>query len=885
MPQLPGTKLGPYEIESPLGAGGMGEVYRARDTRLDRTVAVKVLPTHLSDNPEAKQRFDREARAISSLNHPHICTLYDVGHQDGIDYLVMEFLDGETLADRLNKGPLPLQQVLKLGIEICEGLEKAHKSGVVHRDLKPGNIMLTKAGAKLMDFGLAKPVTSLNPPSTGLTQTLAAPAHPLTTEGTLVGTFQYMAPEQVEGKEADFRSDIFALGAVLYEMVTGRRAFAGKTTASTIAAILASDPPPISSVQPMSPPALESTVKNCLAKDPDERLQTAHDVKLQLKWIAEHGVEAGVGVAPAARRNLWDRTGWLLAGLLLLLLVGGSAAWWIGTRHTEGAMYFNSSVLFPADYVALSPDGRTVALVAYSEQANKNVIWTNRVGGRGANVLPGTEGAAYPFWAPDGRSLGFFAQGKLKTIDVASGGSAQIVADAPFGRGGTWNRNSVILFTPDAWSGLFRVSSSGGTPVAVTKPDVSQFQVSHRWPVFLPDGRHFLYLACNFSGRLDKNMIMLGALDSDEKRTIVNASTNAVYVDPGYLVYWRDNALVAQHFDLRSYALTGEPHTLSDAVQYFPQTNFAVFDVAGKTLVAQTGMGRGANKSQLIWFDRHGKQVGAVGPPSLVSNPKLSPDGRRVAVDQTDIDGRHVNIWIHELNSDAAARLGFGPWLEQVSIWSPDGKKVVYTSNEKLFFSLYSKNADGSGAAQDVIDFGTPQQGPWDWSRDGKYLLARKDRELWYATMSDLQTHPLLQTPFLVRNAQFSPDGKFVAYASSETGSWEVYVSPFPDFGSKWQISRGGGEEPRWRRDGKEMFYLAPDGRLMAVDVKSGTGLEAGSPVALFQTHPRQPISAMDFFSYDVTADGEKFLVNTRVETSNSAPLSVILNWTSELER
>jgi serine/threonine protein kinase len=879
-----GTKLGPYEIQSPLGAGGMGEVYRARDTRLDRTVAIKILPAHLSSNPEALQRFDREARAISSLSHPNVCLLYDVGSQDGTSYLVMEYLEGETLADRLRKGPLPLDQVLKYGIEICEGLEKAHKSGVIHRDLKPGNIMLTKSGAKLLDFGLAKPALPASPPSSGLTQTLATPRDPLTIEGMVVGTFQYMAPEQLEGREADARSDIFALGAVLYEMVTGRRAFEGKTTASTIAAILAADPPAISTVQPLSPLALEGTVKSCLAKDPEERLQTAHDVKLQLRWIQESGSSTRLPASAPAKRKRLDRVGWLVAGGLLVVLVA-SVVWWLRARETPSAMYFNSSVPFPTNYVALSPDGKRLALVAFSDQANKNVIWLQQIGGRGATVLAGTEGATYPFWAPNGRSIGFFADGKLKTIDVAAGRSAQVLADAPFGRGGAWSKDGVIVFTPDAWSGIYRVSSFGGTPVQASKPDVAQYQVSHRWPVFLPDGRHFLYLSCNFSGHLDKNWIYVGSLDSDEKRPIVNASTNAVYTDSGYLLYWRDDALVAQSFDLRNYSLTGEPRIVSDAVQYFPQTNFAVFDAAGNTLVVQTRAGKGANKSQLTWFDRRGKQVGLVGPPELVSNPKLSPDGKRVAVDQIDTDGRHVNIWIHDLNSDAASRLGFGPWLEQVTVWSPDGKQVIYTSNERLFFSLYTKNADGSGSAQSFVDMGTPQQGPWDWSRDGKYVLARMDRELWYVTLPDRKTRPLLQSKSMVRNAQFSPDGKFAAYASNETGNWEVYVSPFPSFGSKWQVSRGGGEEPRWRRDGKELFYLAPDGRLMAVNVKAGTGFEAGTPAALFQVHLRQPLSAMDFFSYDVTADGQKFLVNTKMDTSSSAPLSVILNWSAEMEK
>jgi len=498
---------------------------------------------------------------------------------------------------------------------------------------------------------------------------------------------------------------------VLYEMITGRRAFDGKTTASTIAAILAGEPPPISSVQPLSPAALEATVKTCMAKDPDERLQTVHDVKLQLKWIKESAATSTLASVPAPRKS-WDRVGWMAAGLLLLLSLASVSAWWLRSHEAQAPMYFNSSVPFSAAYVTLSPDGRTLALIAYSDQANKNVIWIQQVGGRGATVLAGTEGASYPFWAPSGRSLGFFADGKLKTIEASSGRSAQAIADAPFGRGGTWNRDGVILFTPDAWSGLYRIPSSGGSPVAVTKPDVSQFQVSNRWPVFLPDGRHFLYLACNFSGRLDRNLIVIGSLDSDEKRVITTASTNAVYAEPGYLLYWRDNGLVAQRFDLRSFALTGDPRVVSDAVEYFPQTNLAVFAVAGKTLVAQTRAGKGANKSQLIWFDRRGKQVGTVGPPQLLANPMLSPDGKRVAVDQTDTDGRHVNIWIHDLMSDAVARIGFGPWLEQVTVWSADGKQLIYTSNEKLFFSLYRKNSDGSGTAENIKDFSTPQQGP-----------------------------------------------------------------------------------------------------------------------------------------------------------------------------
>jgi len=875
-----GTKLGPYEIQAPLGAGGMGEVYRARDTRLERAVAIKILSAHLCQNAEARDRFDREARAISSLSHPNICHLYDVGEEDGISYLVMEYLEGETLGDRLHKGPLPLEQVLKVGAEICDGLEKAHRSGVVHRDLKPSNIMLTKTGAKLMDFGLAKPaVAALGAGSSS--DPMATMSRPLTAEGTIVGTFQYMSPEQVEGKEADARSDIFALGAVLYEMITGKRAFEGKTTASTIAAIMAAEPKPISAVHPMSPPVLEHVTQACLAKDPDERLQTAHDVKLQLQWIVHSGAQTGASVQLAERISQ-TRLAWVFAGLLLLVVVGGGSAWWVRTHQTVPVLYFNSPVPFAANDVALSPDGRTAALVAYSDQANKYVLWTYEVGGRGTNTVQGTEGASHPFWSPDGRSIGFFADGKLKKVEVSSGRAAQVLCDAPNGRGGSWNRDGVILFSPHVDGGVYRVSSAGGFPTAVTKPDASVS--SHRWPSFLPDGRHFLYLAANFGGEFEKNAIFVGSLDSHETRLIVGASSNAAYADPGYLLYVRDNALVAQRFDTRTYTLSGEPRTISDEVQYFPQTDLALFGVAtNQTLVVQTG--KGADKSQFLWFDRSGKQVGAVGPSGLFANPAVSPDGRRVAFEQTDRDGRHVDIWIHELASDVVGRLTFGPGLNELPVWSPDGKEVVFGGLRKSSWALLDKKADGSGSERMIGDSIPSVEGPSDWSRDGKYLLSFKTGELWYVSISDRQPKPLLQGNWAVRNAQFSPDGKWIAYSSSETGNSEIYVSPFPNADSKWQVSRGGGQEPRWRRDGKELFYLSAEGKMMAVSVRAGGNFEAGSPVTLFKAHLRQPISVLDRVSYDVTADGQRFLINTKVDEPNAAPLSVILNWATEMER
>ena len=875
-----GTRLGPYEIESPLGVGGMGEVYRARDKRLDRIVALKILPTHI-DSAEAKQRFEREARAISSFSHPNICHLYDVGQQDGISYLVMEYLEGETLADRLRKGPLPLEQVLKVGVEVCQGLERAHRSGVVHRDLKPGNVMLTKSGAKLMDFGLAKvPAAAVGVGSSS--DSPATMSLPLTSAGTIVGTFQYMSPEQVEGKEADPRSDIFSLGAILYEMLTGKKAFEGNTTASIIAAILAGEPKPISTIQPKFPVVFEHVVKACLIKDPDERLQTAHDVKVELRWIEQMGAQTGLG-GPLGKRTNWDHVAWLFVGMLLLLVISGGVAWWLRERQAPPTLHFNSSLPFAANDVALSPDGRVLAAVAYSDQENKYLIWTHEVGSRRVAVVSGTEDASHPFWSPDGRSIGFFANGKLKRVDVL-GGLPQVLCDAPNGRGGTWNREGTILFSPDAFTGLYRVSSIGGAPTEVTKSDVSNFEQSHRWPVFLPDGRHFLYLAANFTGQFERNTIFLGSLDSSEKRRIVSASSNVAYADSGYLLYMRDNALVAQRFDLRTYVLSGDPRTVSDQVQYLPNIGLALFAVANNgTLIAQTG--KGAAKSQLTWFDRRGKLVGTVGLPGLFANPAISPDGRRVAVDQLDPSGKQMNISIHELANDAMTPFTLSPWFYQLPIWSPDGKRIAFSSNQKLRFTLFQKNADGSGSEQQIADLGVPQQVFWDWSRDGKYLLAGKDTEVWYLPFPDLQPRPFLQAKWVFRNAQFSPDARWTAYASNQTGNWEVYVSPFPIASSKWQVSRGGGQEPRWRRDGKELFYLSADGKMMAVTVKTHSNFEAEPPISIFQTHMRQPIYSMDAFSYDVTHDGQRFLINTKMDEPNPAPLSVILNWASEIEK
>ncbi len=884
-----GTKLGPYEILAPLGAGGMGEVYRARDTRLDRTVAIKVLPSHLSSDPARRQRFEREAKTISSLNHPHICTLHDVGQQDGTDYLVMEYLEGETLAQRLEKGPLPLEQVLLYATEIADALDKAHRKGVTHRDLKPGNILLTKTGTKLLDFGLAKLVAPASSSrDAGRREDAAAPALPtasdsLTAEGTILGTFQYMAPEQLEGKQVDARTDIFAFGAVVYEMVTGKKAFEGKSQASVMAAILERDPPPMSTLQPMTPPALDHAVKKCLAKIPEERWQSASDLADELKWISESREHTGSTAALAPARKLRETLSWLVSCALAVILIVG-AIWWLNSKPPQETMYFYAPLPFPARDVGVAPNGHTVAVVAYLESARKNAVWIYELGSPSARSLPDTEGATYPFWSADGRSLAFFADGKLKKLELL-GGPVQTVCDAPSGRGGTWNKDGVIVFTPNAalGTGLYRVSASGGTATQISHPDTSRGEDSHRWPMFLPDGTHYLYMAANFAGQKGLDAIFGGSLDSSEKRFVVEATANAAYAAPGYLLFYRDRTLLAQRFDLKRFALTGGPTAILTDIQYQPQVKRAVFAVSDNgMLVAQ--IGGGVALSQPVWFDRKGNAVGAVGKPDVYGNVFIAPNGRSVAVNKTDIGSQNSDIWTYDLQRDSAKRLTFGARFRFVPIWSPDAARLVFSSNRQFGIDLDIKNSDGAQEEKSILP-DKFMKFPNDWSRDGKYILYTRGEDLWSVTVPELKSSLFLKAVSALRNGQFSPDGKWVAYASNESGKWEIYVTSFPESRGKWQVSTGGGEQPRWRGDGKELFYLSSDDKIMAAPVTVGATFDAGSPVALFPATPRQPVSNTDLFVYDVSRDGQRFLINTQVKQAETVPMSVVLNWAAKLNK
>ena len=883
-----GTKLGSYEIVAPLGAGGMGEVYRARDTRLDRMVAIKVLPAHLSSDPARRQRFEREARAVASLNHPHICVLHDIGTQAGIDFLVLEYLEGETLARRLERGAIPTQELLKIAVEVSDALDKAHRQGVVHRDLKPANIMLVKPGAKLLDFGLAKPVATSA--SAALTA-MATESRPLTAEGTIVGTFQYMAPEQLEMKEADARSDIFSFGAVLYEMATGKKAFEGKTTASVIAAVLASEPVPISTLQPMTPPPLERVVKTCLAKDPDERFQSAHDLNLQLKWIAETGSQAGVSAPVVRRRKSREKIAWALAGIFLIVATVGVGAYLRLARTSAQVIVaeipLRESARGLAGIPVVSPDGRSLAFIA-TDQAGKLTLWVRPLGALYAHPLEGTEDAARPFWSSDGRSLGFASEGKLKTIDV-SGGPATVVADAPVYGGGTWNLKGTILFVPDVGKGLYQVAASGGTPVPVVPLDPSRFRL-YSSPQFLPDGKHFIYLGVALDPR--DSGIYFATLDGKQNRLVLRSDNRAIFAS-GFLLYGRGTTLVGQPFDPESGQLKGEPRQVAERVSNVVPGSL-VFGVSGNGILAYQATATTTGK-QLAWFDRSGNKVGVTGEVGPYYDIRLSPDGRKLAF---NVGEAKSELYVSELGRGLPMRLTFDPNTDSgVPVWSPDGNKILFCRLQggKAKAGIYEKPSNGAGVEELLLASDSLEVWPNDWSRDGRFilysrgdLLGRTQEELWVLPLiGDRKPRVFLRNPPAVYDGQFSPDGRWVAYTSKESGRAEVYVAPFDSaqvMGSgdmstpltprgKWQISTSGGQYPRWRGDGKELLFLAADNRVMAgeVDGKGGS-FQVGAVTPLFAAFAQD--SAMPF---DVSADGKRFLIVSVPEQSSA--ITLLINW------
>jgi serine/threonine protein kinase/Tol biopolymer transport system component len=898
-----GTKLGPYEIVSPLGAGGMGEVYRAVDTRLDRTVAIKILPPHLSQKPEARERFEREARAISHLNHANICQLYDLGQQDGIHYIVMEYLEGETLASRLAKGRLPLEQLFRYGAEIAEGLDQAHRTGVVHRDLKPGNIMLTHSGAKLMDFGLAKTAAPLVPQSSGLSATMTSPnlSQPLTAEGTVIGTFQYMSPEQLEGKEADARSDIFSFGAVLYEMATGKRAFTGKSQMSVASAILEKEPDPISTSQPLAPPALQHVVQGALMKDPESRWQSAADIARQLRWISSLDSSSNAARLALPHRKWRERTWWsaAVAALLALLL------WFVFFAHPHPRVlraYITPPPSAAFDFMGdfsgppvLSPDGTQVAFAARGPK-EQNSIWVRKLDSATAERLPGTDGAFALFWSADGKFIGFFADSKLRKIS-ASGGPVTILADAPNARGGAWNRENVIVYAPDYRDSLWKINAGGGAPVRTTKLDPSKHS-THRWPSFLPDGKRFLFFATNHAGgRREDNGIYLGSLDSDASQLVLATDAAGLY-SSGYLLFHQQNTLMAQKFDPARGTLSGEPMTVANDVQHDSGTFHTVFTVAdrGLLLYEPGGSENGKGDTDLLWVDRNGKVLSHVAEHFSYRGGRLSPDGKRLAISMGNLKS---DIWVFDLERGTRTRLTFDDATHAMPSWSADGQRIAYMSQvgstTMSGTSLHAKPANGGG--QDALllalkdSDGSPVALSWpQWSPDGRYLVYLEQSgptgaSVWAVATSGEAKPQLLVKPESasgkVTFARLSPDGRWLAYSGNDGGKEEIYVTSFPSGNGRWQISREGGTFPVWRGDGKEIFFIGLDARVYGVEVSAQESkFEVRNSQLLFEVRNVFALGS----PFDASPDGKHFVVLTQPEGS-ALPMMLVLNWTTELNK
>jgi serine/threonine protein kinase len=872
MPLSAGSKLGPYEILTPLGEGGMGQVWKARDTRLNRFVAIKTSHKRFSE------RFEREAQAIAALNHPNICSLYDVGP----DYLVMEYVEGKPL-----EGPVPLDQALLLAGQILDALDAAHRKGITHRDLKPGNIMLGPNGVKVLDFGLAKMEHAPSP--AGVTQTM-----PLTGEGSLLGTLQYMSPEQIEGQEADARSDIFAFGLVLYELIAGKRPFTGKSQASLIASILKEQPQPLNELQPLTPPGLDRVLQTCLEKDPDKRWQSAREVKHALDWMTQNA--SPVAPAPARPSETKGLRRALAAVAALAVLIALGVAGWMYFRPQEPAQTSRFEVALPenvtfSQYVSVSPDGRKLAFNATGE---KSGLWIRDLDALQWRQLPGTENAVSPFWSPDSKFLGFGVQDQLKKIDV-SGGPAQTLCEVSGIQVGTgaWNRDGVIVFGGRGIGPLWRVSQVGGVATAITSVDRERGESFHSLPTFLPDGKHFLYLR---NGPPDAIGIYAGSLDAkpaeQPARRILDNQFAASYVN-GYLFFMRDNTLMAQPFDAGKLQLTGEPAPVADHVG--TTQSIGVFSVSPSgTLAYRAGAGTGSY--QLTWFDRQGRVLSTFGQVGPDQNIVLSPDGTRGVV--RDAAGAAAgDLWTLDFARGVRTRFTFRQNPGSPAVWSPDGSRVAFATGD-LLDTIYEKASSGAGEEKELLKEPGRIHIPSSWSHDGRFLLytaindPKTGNDLWVLPLQgDRKPVLLLGTDFAENQGTLSPDMRWIAYTSSESGRAEIYVRPFlasgpsgaPALGEgKWQVSKDGGNDPAWRADGKEIVFQAPPNGMskMAVDVKAnGSALEIGIPQRLFMA----PVD----FGWDVTSDGKRFLLSVlpQGQQTTQVPITVVLNWPAQLKK
>ena len=888
MPVIEGTRLGPYEVLSLLGAGGMGEVYRARDTRLGRDVAVKVLPASFSSDQDRLHRFEQEACAAGALNHPNILSIHDIGTHDGAPYVVSELLEGETLRKRLSGTTLPQRRTIDYALQLAHGLAAAHEKGIVHRDLKPDNIFITKDGrVKILDFGLAKLIQA-----DGNERQTDIPTRRVDTDpGIVMGTVGYMSPEQVRGQTVDHRSDIFALGAIVYEMLSGQRAFRGDSPADTMSAILKEDPPDLSATNHNVSPALERLVDHCLEKNPEERFHSARDLAFALEALSAStagSTETLAVSAPLARTiSRRELISWSLAALLFLAVIALAIAAFRSPQPKEGELarfyiYPPEKTSFGGATDFISPDGRKLIFIALGPGGMPR-LWVRSIDSLDARPIPDSEPASQGFWSPDSRFVAFFSGGKLKRVDV-SGGAAQTLADVQTSRGGTWSKDGVILFAPAYSGGLFRVSAAGGEVTPVTKLDAARNESGHYWPQFLPDGRHFLYLAR--SSKRETTGIYLGSLDSAESKMLVQSDAGARYAPPGYLLFLKERALMAQPFDVEKLELSGEPSLITEVVAQNAENGRSFFCASDNgVLVYRTGR---SAISRFAWFDRAGKELGTVGTPETQVSLSLSPDEKTVAVVRADRSAGS-DIWLLDVSRQSSSRFTFDPSIDHNPVWSPDGSRIIFSSNRSGPYDLYWKLS--SGAENEELLFKSDNaKFVTDWSSDGRFILytdsaATSFGDIWALPLfGDKKPIPIVQSTFNEGQGKFSPDGRWITYVSTESGLPQVYVQSFPPAGGKWMISINGGGQPRWGQDGKELYYYW-DGKLMAVTVKAnGNNFEAGSPNPLFEVRPvGGPPTALP--PYTSSRDGKRFLINIVAEDSAPMPAVVVQNWTASLKK
>ena len=859
-----GNTLSHYKIVEKLGAGGQGEVYLAEDSRLDRKVALKILPQHLADRADLRERFEREARAVSSLNHPHICTLYDIGEQDGIHYLVMEHLEGETLAARLEKGALPLEQTLQYAIQIADALDKAHRQGVVHRDLKPGNIMLTKSGAKLLDFGLAKLQATETPTNLSALPTEQAS---LTAEGTILGTLQYMAPEQLEGKEADSRTDIFAFGAVVYEMATGKKAFEGGSQASLISAIMKDDPPPMSELQPMTPLTLDHVVRRCMSKAPEDRWQAASDVMAELRWVAETGTQVAMSSQATPNRPSWR----LMAGAVVLTAIIAGVGLWSVMRTSIPTQGPSKRFVIDLPFtgrdtrlgLALSPDGQN--LVYLGTQDGTNRLYRKAMDQLEALPIPGTEGASKLFFSPDGQWVGFFSGGNLRMAPLLGGPTVTLAEIS--GIGASWGEDDNIVISQRS-SGLLQVPATGGTPEQITIIDTEQGETAHYWGTLLPGGKAILYTA--WSGSRDTMRIGLWSVEKEERQILFDG-TNPLYVSTGHIVFAESESLWAVPFDVEKLEVTGSPVLVLGNLQ-INASGYSPFTIASDgTLVYIRPV---LTEAELVWVDRQGQTTPVTEAKRGFESPRFSPDGEYLAV---TIDNRYreTDVWLYEMARGTLSPLTFGgssAW----PTWTLDGNEVTFESYERGIFTV---PADGSGEPSQLINSGRTSS----WSPDGAMAYEDSGNIYVLAGEREGQAEPFLVSGFGEDHPMFSPDGKWIAFTSNPSGQVEVYVKPYPGEGRIIPISTDGGDQPVWAADGKELFYRNGD-KMMLVSVQTEPSFQAGTPKLLFEGSFANSWGN-NISNYDVAPDGQQFVMVKETEDQEVGQIHVVLNWFEELKR